>query len=103
VSVWRGGLKTQPANLAKVKIGPDEIHLYASRHHQGNFLDCVRQRKRPVADVAIGASSVNVCHVGNIARWVGRPLKWDPAKLEFPGDDQANRHRWRPMRQPWRL
>jgi len=103
VSVWRGGIKTRPESLVDVKIGPDEIHLYESDNHQANFVQCVRSRKRPAADVAIGASSVTVCHVGNIAYWLGRPLKWNPAKREFVGDDQANRYTARAMREPWRL
>ena len=103
VEVWRGGLKTEPVSLADVKIGPDEIHLYESNNHQANFMECVRSRRRPAADVAVGASSVNVCHVGNIAYWLNRPLKWDPQKLEFPGDEEANRLRGRPMRAPWHL
>jgi len=53
--------------------------------------------------VAIGASSVNVCHVGNIAYWLNRPLKWDPVKIEFVGDDEANRYASRAMREPWSL
>jgi predicted dehydrogenase len=103
VGVWRGGIKTEPANLANVKIGPNEKHLYESNHHQGNFLDCVRSRKRCVSDVEIGASSVTKCHVGNIAYWLNRPLKWDPKKMEFPGDQEANRLRSKPMREPWHL
>ncbi len=103
VWVWRGGLKTKPDELAKVKIKPDQIHLVESSNHYGNFLECVRSRKRCVADVAAGASSVIVCHLGNIAYWLGRPLKWDPAKQVFPGDQQANRLTSRPMREPWNL
>jgi len=95
VSVWRGGIETDPPELAKVQIKPDEIHLYDSRNHYSNFLECVRSRKPCVADAEIGASSVTVCHIGNIARWVGRPLRWDPAAKQFLGDEEANRHRWR--------
>lgn len=103
VSVWRGGIKTDPPSLADVKIGPNEIHLYESDNHQANFLECVRTGRRPAADVAVGCSSVIVCHIGNIARWVNHPLKWDPVKLTFPDDEQANRMTWKPMRQPWRV
>jgi len=103
VSVWRGGIKTDPPELAKVQIGPDQLHLYQSRNHQADFLECVRARRRPAADVAIGASSVIVCHLGNIAYWLNRPLKWDPVKQQFPGDEEANRLTWRPMREPWRI
>ncbi|MBN1420892.1 MAG: Gfo/Idh/MocA family oxidoreductase [Planctomycetes bacterium] len=103
VSVWRGGLETDPPAIAEAKVGPDDIRLEASDDHERDFLECVRSRRRPVADVAIGASSVNVCHIGNIARWLGRPLRWDPEKREFPGDEQANRLTGRPMREPWRI
>lgn len=103
VSVWRGGIKTKPESLAEVKAGPSETRLYESNNHQGNFLECVRTRKRAVADVSVGASSVTVCHIGNIALWLNRPLEWDPEKQEFPGDDEANRLRSKPMREPWTL
>jgi hypothetical protein len=33
---------------------------------------------------------------------LGRSLKWDPAREEFPGDQQANRLLSRAMREPWR-
>ena len=103
VHVWRGGIETDPPELARVKIKPDELRLYESDNHEADFLQCVRTRQRPVSDVAIGASSVNVCHLGNIALWLNRPLKWNPETLEFAGDDQANRYARRPLRAPWRL
>jgi predicted dehydrogenase len=103
IDVWRGGLKTSPPELAKIQIGPSELHLYESHNHQANFLECVRTRHRPAADVAIGASSVTVCHIGNIAYWLDRPLRWDPVRQQFPGDEEANRLTSRPMREPWRL
>jgi hypothetical protein len=54
-----------------------------------------------VADAEIGAASTIVSHLGNIAYWTGRALKWDPIKEEFAGDEQANRLRSRAMREPW--
>jgi hypothetical protein len=41
---------------------------------------------------------VTVCHLGNLAYWNRRPLKWDPQKWEFPGDAEANGWRDRPRR-----
>ena len=103
VSVWRGGIETKPASLAQVKIGPNEIRLYESNDHQRNFLDCVLSRERPICNAVTAASTMQVCHVGNIALWENRPLKWDPAKEVFPGDDGATRHTERALREPWRL
>jgi hypothetical protein len=32
-----------------------------------------------------------------------RKVAFDPAKEEFIGDDEANRMRTRPMREPWHM
>ena len=98
MGVWRGGIKTEPENLANITIGPDEIHLYESRHHQGNFLDCVRSRKQPSADVETGHRSTSLCHLINMTRDLGRKLAWDPKRERFANDDQANSLLARPRR-----
>jgi hypothetical protein len=69
----------------------------------GDFLYCVKTRERPFRDVEYAHRVATVCHLGNIAYELKRPLQWDPVKEEFPGDDEANRMTWRPMREPWRL
>jgi len=69
----------------------------------GDFLHCVRTRERPFRDIEIAHRTVTVCHLGNIAYWLGRRLKWDPVKEEVIGDDEASRWLSRPMRAPWRL
>ena len=74
-----------------------------NRDHLQNWFDCMRSRAKPAADVEIGHRSAVVCHLGNIARWVGRKLRWDPEKEIFPGDAEANAHLERPMREPYRL
>ena len=48
-------------------------------------------RKRPFQDVEYAHRTATVCHLGNIAYQLNRPLKWDPIKEEFPDDDSANR------------
>jgi hypothetical protein len=87
-------------------IGSSEIHLHQcppGGHEVGDFLTAVRTRAKPGADVEIGHRSVTVGHLGNIAYRLRRPLKWDPVKEEFLGDEEANRMRSRAMREPWRL
>jgi hypothetical protein len=44
-----------------------------------------------------------LCHLGNIARRLGRRLKWDPEKEIFPGDDEANQCVDVPKRKPYQL
>ena len=71
--------------------------------HMKNWLDCIKSRQTPNADIEIGHRSATVCHLGNIARWTGRKLRWDPVKEEFIGDADANKYLDRERRKPWTL
>jgi len=97
------GFFTDPPALKTSVIGPNEIHLYESNDHYRNFLDCVKTRLEPAAPVQVGHRSATVCHLGNIAMLLKRPLRWDPEREEFPGDDEANRMLSRARRAPWHL
>jgi predicted dehydrogenase len=90
-----GGNRTQAQTYADIEV-PGAVH------HR-NWLQSIRTRQRPTSDVAISARSTDMAHLGSIAFWTGRTLKWDPIKEEFPGDDQANRMRQRALREPWTL
>lgn len=68
-----------------------------------NFFACVESGKDPVMPVEAGHSVATLCHLGNIARRLGRRLKWDPEKEIFPGDDEANQHLDTPKRKPYEL
>jgi predicted dehydrogenase len=103
VEVNRGYLKTWPEELADKKIGGNEIHLYDSKNHYADWLDAIKTREKPICDVETGFSTVCVCLMGNIAYELKRPLKWDPQKLSFVGDEEADRLCGRTMRSPWRI
>ncbi len=49
--------------------------------HLRNFIDCVKTRSRPNADIETGHLSSALCHLGNIAFRVGREVTFDPATL----------------------
>ena len=68
----------------------DSLALWQARWHLQNWIDCIRSRKLPVADVEIGHRSVSVCHLANIARATSRVLRWDPKSEVFLDDDAAN-------------
>lgn len=95
-------LKWQPSPDEKkvIDTGPSEDNW---ENHYGNWIECIKTRERPVCDVEVGHRSATVCHLGNIAMALGRPLKWDPAAEQFVGDDEANNLVGRPMRAPWYL
>jgi hypothetical protein len=69
----------------------------------GDFIHCVRTRERPFRDIELAHRTATVCHLGNIAYWLGRPLRWDPKKEEILDDAEASRWLDRPMREPWIL
>lgn len=103
IEVNRGKFRTEPARIGKEPVGPGDIRLYESRSHQGNWLDCIESRREPICDVEIGCRSITVCHLANIAYWLKRPIRWDPAREEIVGDEEAARWLVRPMRAPWHL
>ena len=103
VLVGRGHLSTKPKEMMATPIGPGEVRLYNSRNHHDDWLEAIRKRKRPIADVEIGARSVSLCILAAIGYRLKRRLKWDPDAQEFVGDAEANRHLDRPKRAPWHL
>ena len=103
IMITRGKFGTNPPEIAQEPLSDSDVRLYQSEHHLGNWIECIRTRERPVADVEIGHRTATVCHPGNIARWTNRPLRWDPEKERFVGDKEANALLERPMRRPWRL
>ena len=103
IFVTRGKISSDPESILKEPLPSDAMRLYASPGHHQDFLDCIKTRKRPICDVEVGARSVTVCHLGNLAYWYGRKLRWDPEKWEFPGDAEANGWRTRERRKGYEL
>ncbi len=103
VHVNRGGMRAEPASLLKVAIKPGDEHLYVSRNHHGNFVECIRSRRDPVAAVEQGHSATALTIIGDIATRLRRKLTWDWKTETFLDDPEANRMLRRPMRSPWVL
>jgi len=82
-------------------IGPDEIHLYESKDHHGNWLDCIRSRMQPIAPVEVAHRACSACLLHHIAMRAKRKLSWDPIKERFKNDDEANAMLSRPQRWPY--
>ena len=86
-----------------VRITAGKPSLYESRHHHGDFLDCVRERRDPVAPVEAGHVASYLGLLAEAAGRLERELRWDPAAEQFVNDAEANRQLTRPMRSPWRV
>jgi len=74
----------------------------ADKEHQDNFIDCIRTRNKPNADVEQGHYSVLLCHLANISYRVGnKKLKFDPKTESFIDVPEANKYIKRAYRNPW--
>jgi predicted dehydrogenase len=71
--------------------------------HVKNFIECVRSRKQPVADVEIGHRSTIAAHLGNIAYRTGKQIHWDATKEQIIADPRAAELLGRKARKPWDL
>jgi len=103
VFVDRGRIESEPAELLRQQIGPDEIQLYNSNNHHGNFIDCVKSRGLTITPCEVSHRSASVGHLGQIAMVTGRKIKWNPDKEEITGDPAASALLGRPCRAPWVL
>jgi predicted dehydrogenase len=57
--------------------------------HVQDFVDCIKSRHEPNADIEIGHLSTRLCHLGNIAFRTGKKLAFNAATECF-NDAQAN-------------
>jgi predicted dehydrogenase len=82
IHVDRDKLMSMPADILKKPLERTDVRLPRATSHHDDWIDCIRTRKDPIANVEVGARSVTVCHLGNLAYWTRRPFYWDPNAWE---------------------
>jgi len=98
--VWRGGWVVLDADGKEL---PKEESPDVGSHWR-NFLDCVKSRQKPRADLASVAQTTMVCHLANMAASSGQTLHWDKSRMDLVGS--AGKHEIgyaREYRSPWKL
>ena len=85
--------------MEKIKMNEDE----PTPLHTKYFVDNLRARKEPFANIEVGTRATSIACMGNVAYWTGRKLKWDGEARKFVGDEEANKHLLRAHRKPWDL
>lgn len=110
IRIDRGTFQVSNPEWKTISLEDMPVQLYKSEDHLGNFVDCIKSRKKCICDVEIGHRSATVCHLGNIARWVsqetqsvGTKLVWDPVEERFKNNDLANSMLERPRRKGYEL
>lgn len=101
--VNRSDLRASKDEIIETPLPDNAVRLEVSNDHMGNFFDCVRSRKNPIAPVEAGHRSASVGHLIVIALRSGRKFQWDAAREEFVGEGakEANSHLAREMRKPY--
>jgi predicted dehydrogenase len=99
--VNRGRFEATPESLGETELPADAVRLYKSGDHLRDWLECIRTRQKPICDVEIGARTVTVCHLANIAYLNNAHLKWDPAREQFLAGTGKTDWLDIPHRAPW--
>ena len=97
-----GEIEVQPASLKNdLAELPDKTEGLDVTAHARNFFDCVKSRSSTAANPSVMRHSHIACHAAALSWILNRRLKLDPTKEAFIDDDEANRLRSRPARDPW--
>lgn len=84
------GIKPIDASNPKILgsiIGANETHLVESSEQHVNWLESIKTRKDPSANVEIGHRSCSACLLHHIAMKLNRKIYWDPQKEAFKNND----------------
>lgn len=94
-------LEANDPKLLTSEIGENEIHLYESNNHHGNWLECIQSRKQPISPIEMAHRACTVCLITHVAMKVPGELKWDPKVERFIDNHQANSMLKREQRFPY--
>jgi predicted dehydrogenase len=110
MDVVRGRYTASSPELTAKPLEDMKVQLYRSENHADNWLQCIKDRRDPIAHAEVGHRSVTVCHLANIARWVsevtgetGQKLKWDSKAERFTNSEEANKFLERTWRKGYEL
>ena len=71
--------------------------------HARNFLDCIRSRAVPNADIEEGHRSTTLALLSKISLAVGQRIEWDPDTEQVTNNPEANAMLHYEYRKPWKL
>jgi predicted dehydrogenase len=95
---WKNGYRVYDKQN---KLALEDYETDVQPWHARNFIDCVKSRQKPNADIEIGVASTLLTHLANIVARTGRNIKWDAKNATIPGDAQAARLLGREYRKHW--
>jgi predicted dehydrogenase len=86
------------------KLAAERFEENPEKLHFQNFIDCIRSRKVPNADVAPAHMAASLEHLGNIAYRLGnQKLIFDSNTEKFVGNEEANQYLKAAARKRYRI
>lgn len=90
LSVDRDRIGTEPTKLLEEPLAEDAALLPRRASHAKDWLQAIHGGEPTTCPVEVGAGSVAICHLLNVAYRLRRALRWDPENWRFLDDDEAN-------------
>jgi predicted dehydrogenase len=103
IAVDRSNLVSYPERILKEPLRPGDSRVYHADSHSGNFLDCIRTRRLTICHPDTAVYTMNAILIGGISLALKRSVRWEPTRLAFAGDAEANRLLSYSKRPPWRI
>ena len=90
IAVDRGRISSTPGNLLTDPLPDDAERLPRHANHAADWLQALRGEGETTCPIEVGAGSVAICNLLNLAYRHRRSLRWDPRAWRFVDDDEAN-------------
>jgi predicted dehydrogenase len=103
LDISRSYFDSKPDTIAQQVIKENEIHLYNSDDHYGDWINAIKNNKQPICNAETGHRTSSICCIANIAYWLNRPLTFNAVKETFLNDNEANALLKPKLRKPWNV
>lgn len=90
IDISREFLESSIPSLITQELSDNDTKLYRSDNHYQDWIDAIKNRTKPVADIEIGHRTASICNIANIAYELGAPLEWNPETEQFKNNETAN-------------
>ncbi len=105
IEVFRGRFEASDPSLMppSAEQNGNDVPYETGTAHLIDFIEAVKGRYDPIANVETGHRTGSLGILGNIATDLDRPLRWDPEREQFEGDSEADSMLSRNYRQGYSL
>lgn len=87
MEIFRGRAVSNPPELFQDYL--DQYGDLQIQGHESNWIDCIYSGEKPIAHLESGIRTATICHLLNIARFVGKGFHWDPVQETIPDCPEA--------------